>query len=504
MDKRYRKFSFFILSIMVFTLVTVPVSANSNVPDSAGEELYLEDNLYAAPEFSSHLPLVVIEFKDKDDPAYVALESNWLKDEWFNNSVISVYDKIDGGENTIQDEPNLTAISKIQMLADWETESREKHDYYIRLEDGSGQAQAHELLGLSAGSEYWLLGSMYDKSLIRNYLGYTLAAEIMDAAPKVHYCEVLLQTEEGLLYQGVYLLIQRTYAETGVYIRRIPEDTGGIPLYTQYTQTVSGLGTLTIPFYEQELTDEDILSLTRDLSYIEDILASNDINRYLQYSNLIDEESFINYFIVNELLGNYDAILNTFYSWQNTSNHLLQAGPVWSFERSLDNEVGASMILNEIPLAEAPFYADLIKSKSFVDALKSRYKELVNGSVSADRLIDLIDSTVEYLGPAQVRDWTRWEHIYQYDPLLSLTPDHSDNPDNPDRLRQTDSYEQEIMKLKYVLREHSQQIAEAIPTLYSGDNMITKKDNYVRNSSLFGIFFSIYLAAITFAKRQRL
>ena len=497
-------FFYLIQNIIIFMITSMSVSASGNVRDNEGQSFFLQDDLYAEPTFSSHLPLIVIEFKGKDESDYAALKSNWLADEWFNNSVVSVYDNVNGGENTLQNQPDLTVVSKVQLLADWETENREKHDYYIRLEDGSGQAQAHALLGLPANSEYWLLGSMYDKSLIRNYLGYTLAAEIMDAAPKVHYCEVLLQTEEGLLYQGVYLLIQRTYAETGVYIRRIPEDTGGIPLYTQYTQTVSGLGTLTIPFYEQELTDEDILSLTRDLSYIEDILASNDINRYLQYSNLIDEESFINYFIVNELLGNYDAILNTFYSWQNTSNHLLQAGPVWSFERSLDNEVGASMILNEIPLAEAPFYADLIKSKSFVDALKSRYKELVNGSVSADRLIDLIDSTVEYLGPAQVRDWTRWENIYQYDPLLSLTPDHSDNPDNPDRLRQTDSYEQEIMKLKYVLREHSQQIAEAIPTLYSGDNMITKKDNYVRNSSLFGIFFSIYLAAITFAKRQRL
>ena len=504
MDKRYRKFSFFILSIMVFTLVTVPVSANSNVPDSAGEELYLEDNLYAAPEFSSHLPLVVIEFKDKDDPAYVALESNWLKDEWFNNSVISIYDKIDGGENAIQAEPNLTVISKIQMLADWETESREKHDYYIRLEDGSGQAQAHELLGLSAGSEYWLLGSIYDKSLIRNYLGYTLAAEIMDNAPKVQFCEVLLQTEEGLLYQGVYLLIERTYAETGVYIKRLPEETGGIPLYTQYTQTVSGLGSLTIPFYEQEQTEEEILQLTQDLSYIEDILASNDTNRFLQYKNLIDEESFVDYFIVNELLGNYDAALNTFYSYQNTDNHLLQAGPVWNFERSLDNEVDTPMELDQIPLAEAPFYADLIKSMDFVDALKSRYKQLETGSASADRLTKLIDSTVEYLGSAQARDWARWEYIYQCDPLMTLAEYPSDNTDNPSRLRQTGSYEQEIVKLKYVLREHSLQIAEEIPTLYSGDNLITLADNYERNTMLFIGFFVVFIAAVALARRQNL
>lgn len=504
MVKRYKELCLLILSVLIFTLAPVPVSANSNVKGSADQSLYLLEDLYAAPWFSSHLPLIVIEFKGKDDNGYVALESTWLEDDWFNNSVISVYDNTNGGENTLQDEPNLTAISKIQLLADWETENREKHDYYIRLEDSAGQAEEHELLGLPANSEYWLLGSMYDKSLIRNYLGYTLAAEIMGNAPKVQFCEVLLQTEEGLLYQGVYLLIERTYAETGVYIKRLPEEAAGIPLYTQYTQTVSGLGALVVPFYEPEQTEESLLELTQDLSYIEDILASQETTRFLQYKNLIDENSFINYFIANELLGNYDAALNSFYSYQNTSKHLLQAGPVWNFERSLDNEVDTSMELSAIPLAEAPFYTDLIKSVDFVNALKSRYKELGIGSLNVKNLMNLIDSTVEFLEPAQARDWARWKHVYQYDPLMTMAPYPSEDADKPSRLRQTGSYEQEIMKLKYVLREHSLQIGEAIPLLYREDNLITEADNYERNTMLFVAFFAIFMVSIALARRQSL
>lgn len=504
MCKCYRKFSFFILNILIFTLMNMPVSAKSKVPDSAGQALYLEDDLYAAQEFTSHLPLIVIEFKNKDDPGYVALESNWLEDDWFENSVISVYDNSNGEENILQNEPNLTTVSKIQLLADWKTENREKHDYYIRLENGGGQAEEHELLGLPASSEYWLLGSMYDKSLIRNYLGYTLAAEIMDNAPKVQFCEVLLQTEEGQLYQGVYLLIERVRAETGVYVKRLAEEYGGIPLYTQYTQTVSGLGSLTIPFYEQEQTEEDILKLTQDLSYIEDILASREAARFLQYNDLIDEDSFIHYFIVNELLGNYDAALNTFYSYQNTSEHLLQAGPVWNFERALDNEVDKPMELDEIPLVKAPFYSDLIKSKDFLDALKNRYHELETGPVSVGSLTNLIDSTVEYLGAAQTRDWARWEHVYQYDPFMTLENASSKNAGNPSRQRQTGSYEEEITKLKYILQEHSLQIAEAIPLLYSEDNLIAAADNYERNIMLFIIFFAVFAVTIVLARRQNL
>ena len=492
------------IGILIFTLAPVPVSANNNVPENAVQSSYLQNDLYATQEFSSHIPLIVIEFKGKDDPGYVALESNWLEDDWFHNCVISVYDHTNGGKNTLQDKPDLAVISKIQMLADWETENREKHDYYIRLEDGNGQAQAHGLLGLPANSEYWLLGSMYDKSLIRNYLGYTLAADIMGSAPKVHFCEVLLKTEKGLLYQGVYLLIERVRAETGVYVQRLPKNYGGIPLYTQYTQTVSGLGSLVIPFYEPEQTDSAIIQLTQDLSYIEDILASRQTTRFLQYRNLIDENSFINYFIVNELLGNYDAALNTFYSYQNAGKHLLQAGPVWNFERSLDNAVDTPMELGNIPMAQAPFYADLVKGMDFVDALKGRYNELETGPLSVRNLMNLIDSAVKYLGPAQARDWARWEYIYQYDPLMILEPVISMDADKPSRLRQTESYEQEIIKLKYVLREHSLQIADAIPLLYVEDNLITEEDDYTRNTILFTIFFIIFLVSIALARRQSL
>ena len=161
------------------------------------------------------------------------------------------------------------------------------------------------------------------------------------------------------------------------------------------------------------------------------------------------------------------------------------------------------MELAEIPLAQTPFYADLIKSMDFVDTLKRRYKELASGSISANRLIDLIDSTVEYLGPAQARDWARWEYRYQYDPLTSLEP-YSTGGSEPARLRQTKSYEQEITKMKYVLREHSLQIAEAIPLLYSEKGMITKADNYERNTRLFVVFFAVFMLAIAFAKRQNL
>jgi hypothetical protein len=55
--------------------------------------------------------------------------------------------------------------------------------------------------------------------LIRNYLFYNLAGEMMDYAPNVRYCEVVLNGE----YRGLYLMIESiTNGEDGrLYLKKV-------------------------------------------------------------------------------------------------------------------------------------------------------------------------------------------------------------------------------------------------------------------------------------------
>ncbi len=59
-----------------------------------------------------------------------------------------------------------------------------------------------------------LAWSILDRSLLRNYISYNLAGELMEYAPNVRYSEVIINGE----YQGLYLIVESI--EQGVH--RIP------------------------------------------------------------------------------------------------------------------------------------------------------------------------------------------------------------------------------------------------------------------------------------------
>ena len=57
---------------------------------------------------------------------------------------------------------------------------------------------------MDAHYEWALYGPYLDKTLIRNYMWYNIAGEMMDYAPNVRFCEVILNGE----YQGLYVMTE--------------------------------------------------------------------------------------------------------------------------------------------------------------------------------------------------------------------------------------------------------------------------------------------------------
>ena len=57
-------------------------------------------------------------------------------------------------------------------------------------------------MGMDAHYEWAMHGPYLDKSLIRNYMWYNIAGEIMDYAPNVRFCEVIINGE----YKGLYVM----------------------------------------------------------------------------------------------------------------------------------------------------------------------------------------------------------------------------------------------------------------------------------------------------------
>ena len=54
----------------------------------------------------------------------------------------------------------------------------------------------------------------------------------------------------------------------------------------------------------------------------------------VKFSDLVDEDSFIDYFLVNELMLNLDNIWKSFYFYKTTNGKVI-FGPLWDFDLSL-------------------------------------------------------------------------------------------------------------------------------------------------------------------------
>lgn len=472
-------------------------AASQMLPAANEATVYLGDDAAVKEGFTTHLPLLVTEFIPGGD----GNEDNY----WFTRMRLTVYDH--PGENNLSMAPTANIPMHVRLLSDWENEDRQKLDYFMRLYDNTGNPAAYSLLGMEGSSEYFLIGGMYDRSLLRNYLGYTLAGEIMDDAPSVRYCEVLQREGDDYLYKGVYLLVERKTAPNTVALRRdvAPDD---LWLETYAARVDPEEGRWVYPFLEETIEDQALWDLAGKLSTVEEVILSDDLNTFSQYSRLIDARSFADFFIINEVMGNYAAKGNAYYTL-NTRRNVLSMGPVWDFERALDNEVDEPMEIWDIPFAEETLFQRLLQSKSFIETLRQHYIAARQNVLNQAHYYALIDDAVAQLGDAALRDWHVWDAYFaenpdtQPQPVDTFTYLHADVRSAAQFSRAPKTHAQEVVKLKYLLRDHDINMAYQFSQLETnaGSDLKGTESSYVRNTWWFVAFLAVLFLSIRIGHR---
>ena len=101
------------------------------------------------------------------------------------------------------DQPDLETDTLIRIRGN-SSRYFDKKSYLLRFTDEKGGYEDHEVMGMDAHYEWALYGPYLDKTLIRNYMWYNIAGEMMDYAPNVRFCEVILNGE----YQGLYVMVE--------------------------------------------------------------------------------------------------------------------------------------------------------------------------------------------------------------------------------------------------------------------------------------------------------
>lgn len=305
----------------------------------------------------------------------------------------------------------------------------DKSNYRIKLtEDGNPlENRKLPLLGMNESADWVLHGPFLDKTLIRNYMWMNLSAEIMGYAPNVRFCELIL---DGT-YMGVYVLMETIevdekrvditeYREGDpvmsymIHIEPKAELARSIETFSFYTKRMEPERQIEISYPGRQFLTQNVKDyIQEDFSAIENVIysaeAGSDPNFYVNY---LDESSFVDYYIIQEFVGNNDMFQASTYFYKDVRGKL-NIGPVWDYNNVLDNYTTV-MPAEGLLLAQNGFYSQLMKSERFVDRVISRYRQLRKGILSDDNLRAYIWETEAWLGSAVERNFSVWGYTWDW------------------------------------------------------------------------------------------
>lgn len=319
--------------------------------------------------------------------------------------------------------------------------------YSIELRDAAGASQDKSLLGLPKESDWVLYAPYTDKTLMRNFLAYTMAREMGRWAANCRFVEVVINGD----YKGVYIFMEKIKrgsgrvniskiattdisgdAVTGGYIFSLDKEPNG--WFTQYASP-NATNNNKRQFSYVYPKPENITTPQKDYlkSYVDSFenalagAAFQDPEKGVR--KFADIPSFIDYFIVNEVSRNVDGyrLSAFFYKDRDSKNRRIFAGPVWDYDLAFRNAnycngsdiFGWAYQFNITCPGDGaglvPFWWNrFMQDTAFKGNLYCRWKEQRKTSLSSNHIEYLIDSVVNLLGEAQVRHFTRWPVLGQY------------------------------------------------------------------------------------------
>jgi CotH protein/type IX secretion system substrate protein len=388
---------------------------------------------------SSNLPIVVITTNGgvpvPDEPKVKAhLGIIWNGDGELNNlsDPFNEYDGVAGIE---------LRGSSSQMFP--------KKGYAIETRHEDGSNNNVSIFGFPEENDWVLHGPFSDKSLMRNALAYTLASWLMDYAPRVRFCELVLNGE----YSGVYVFTEKIKRDagrvdiaelhpdettgddlTGGYILKFDKWDGGFNagFLSAWPSDLSGFGETVFQFHYPKPADivpAQEAYIRQYIAGMEDALMSPDFagpgNGYRRY---FDMTSFFNYFFVQELGKNVDGYrLSTFfYKDKDSIDGKLKMGPVWDFNLAFGNADycnasytgGWAWRFNDVCPSDyfsVHFWWERMwQDTAYQREMKTRWFDLRNDTLSNERISGLIDSLETLLQQPALRNFERYPVLGQY------------------------------------------------------------------------------------------
>lgn len=388
---------------------------------------------------SSNLPLMFIDTKG----------SSIIQDTKINVQMKVLDNPL--GENNVSD-TTYSYLGKAGIeIRGFSSAWVDKKSYTVETRmDYSDSSRNVKLMGMPKENDWVFNGPYMDKSLMRNVLAYNLGNKMGQWAPRTRFFEMYLNN----VYKGVYVLIEKIKNDKNrLNLAEInPQDTVGDELTGGYILKidrpdpgdVEGLGYWFSPYrawtrIQQQVPfvfvdpDWDQLDVKQrnyirnQITKFEDAMYSDDYkDREKGYYPYINVQSFVDYYILNELGRNLDGyrVSTYLYKDKDSKGGKITMGPFWDYNISFGNAnffaAGNTQgwIIDGMGDADSyamPFWWEKLRLDPYFNSrLKNRWNELRSKYINDSYLNHMIDSCALELSNAQKRNFKAWNILSTY------------------------------------------------------------------------------------------
>jgi hypothetical protein len=314
--------------------------------------------------------------------------------------------------------------------------------------DSTEKSRKVALLGMPEESD-WVLNATYnDKTLMRDVLSYDLANRMGRYATRTRYCELVINNK----YEGLYIMMEKVKRDknrvdvsslkltdntgddvTGGYILKIDKTEGSKSKLWNTILTNNGVSyTIPIQIEYPKITDITDAQFNYIKNYVTEFETSLKGSDYLtpkaKWRDMIDIDSFVDYFLITEFTKNVDGYrLSTyFYKDKDSKGGKLKMGPAWDYNLAFGNAdyldgykpTGWQYRVNDlaIPAKDTYFLSPtwwerLSADSTFRYKAAKRWEVLRKTALSPDRINTWMDSTATVLQDARIRNNNRWTGV---------------------------------------------------------------------------------------------
>lgn len=274
------------------------------------------------------------------------------------------------------------------------------------------------ILSLPEDKSWVLLANYYDATLLRNDLAFYMGNEMstLDWTPHYQQIDLMLNGQ----YKGIYQLGEKVK----IAKKRVNVGDDGFLLEVDAKAAPEEI-TFRVPNISQPINikDPEVEVGGEDYNYIVDFMeradaalfSSDFLDEEEGYKKYIDEDSFVEWYLINEIAKNNDAIFYTSCYMNVKRGGKLKMGPLWDFDLGFggyfDDERGRTIVNvpeNFYIKSNVKWINRMFKDPVFVTKVKDRFNYYY---ANRQQIYDHIDANASTIIEKIYEDNKMWGRV---------------------------------------------------------------------------------------------